>query len=92
MQLAPFPFDLLMREARRYPNAEFIWAQEEPKNMGAYLHVTPRIKTSLRAAGRSPPDTLRYIGRPASAATATGFGQVHAREQAKLILDALTVD
>jgi 2-oxoglutarate dehydrogenase E1 component len=38
-QLAPFPFDLVCRELYRYPNAEPIWCQEEPMNMGAYFHV-----------------------------------------------------
>lgn len=38
-QLAPFPFDLVCRELYRYPNAEPLWCQEEPMNMGAYFHV-----------------------------------------------------
>lgn len=38
-QLAPFPFDLVSREIYRYPNAELVWCQEEPMNMGAYFHV-----------------------------------------------------
>eukprot|EP00775_Hariotina_reticulata_P006514 gene6515-6741_t len=38
-QLAPFPFDLVCREIYRYPNAELLWCQEEPMNMGAYFHV-----------------------------------------------------
>jgi 2-oxoglutarate dehydrogenase complex dehydrogenase (E1) component-like enzyme len=42
-QLAPFPFDLVCRELYRYPNAEPIWCQEEPMNMGAYFHVQVRV-------------------------------------------------
>lgn len=38
-QLAPFPFDLVCREIYRYPNAELVWCQEEPMNMGAYFHI-----------------------------------------------------
>jgi 2-oxoglutarate dehydrogenase E1 component len=47
MQLSPSPFDLVMRELRRYPNAEPVWAQEEPMNMGAFQHVTPRLITAM---------------------------------------------
>lgn len=47
-QLAPFPFDLVCRELRRYPNAEFVWCQEEPMNMGAYFHVQPRLVSCMK--------------------------------------------
>lgn len=90
-QLAPFPYDLVMREIRRYPNAEIVWAQEEPMNMGAYLHVQPRIQKCMEEEGRDLPLRIKYCGRPTMAATATGFGQVHAMEQAGLIDDALSV-
>jgi len=90
-QLAPFPFDLVMREIRRYPNAEVLWAQEEPMNMGAYLHVQPRIQRCIEAESGNVPVRIKYAGRPTMAATATGFGQVHAAEQASLIDEALTV-
>ena len=61
-QLAPFPFHSVAKAAGAHPAAELIWAQEEPKNMGAYAHVAPRIATALRAgaagraaaAGKSP--------------------------------------
>ncbi len=46
-QLAPFPFDLVLRELKRYPNAEVVWCQEEHMNMGAYFHVQPRIITTM---------------------------------------------
>jgi len=89
-QLAPFPFDLVMRELRRYPNAEVLWAQEEPKNMGAYLHVQPRLQRCMEAVGRSNvPIRINYSGRPSMASTATGYGEVHAQEQGDLIANAL---
>ncbi|BDA47181.1 2-oxoglutarate dehydrogenase, mitochondrial [Coccomyxa sp. Obi] len=84
-QLAPFPFDLVMRELRRYPNAEVMWAQEEPMNMGAYFHVAPRLKTCMSEEGHTVPMQLAYAGRPPCASTATGFGKVHAQEQAALV-------
>jgi 2-oxoglutarate dehydrogenase E1 component len=89
-QLAPFPFDLVMRELRRYPGAEVLWCQEEPMNMGAYLHVQPRLQRCMEAVGgRDVPLRIPYSGRPTMAATATGFGEVHAQEQANLISGAL---
>ena len=91
VQLAPFPFDLVMREIRRYPNAEIVWAQEEPKNMGAYLHVQPRIQRCMEAERQNVPPRIKYAGRPTMSATATGFGQVHATEQSALIDSALTL-
>jgi 2-oxoglutarate dehydrogenase E1 component len=92
-QLAPFPFDLVMRELRRYPNADIMWAQEEPKNMGGYLHVQPRLHTCMQAVGRSEvPLRIPYAGRPSMASTATGFGEVHAKEQSSLIATALNLD
>ena len=52
LQLVPYPFDMVQRELRRYPNAEFMWAQEEPMNMGAYSHVCPRLETCMRNEDR----------------------------------------
>ena len=52
LQLVPFPFDLVQRELRRYPNAEFMWAQEEPMNMGGYAHICPRLETCMRNEDR----------------------------------------
>ena len=52
LQLVPFPFDLVQRELRRYPNAEFLWAQEEPMNMGPYAHIAPRLETCMRNEDR----------------------------------------
>lgn len=89
-QLAPFPFDLVCRELRRYPNAELVWCQEEPMNMGAYFHVQPRMISCLKSEGRSVPDgRLAFAGREPSASTATGFGEVHKKEQADLLNLAL---
>ena len=90
-QLAPFPYDLVMRELRRYPNAELVWAQEEPMNMGAYLHVQPRLQKCMEAEGQEVPLRIKYAGRKTMASTATGYGEVHAAEQAGLISNALDV-
>lgn len=47
-QIAPFPHDLLLQAITRYPHAEVVWFQEEPKNMGAWSYVRPRLLTALR--------------------------------------------
>lgn len=46
LQLCPFPFDYIKEETERYRNAEITWAQEEPKNMGYWGYVKPRIETA----------------------------------------------
>jgi 2-oxoglutarate dehydrogenase E1 component len=87
-QLAPFPWDKVGAEIGRYKNAQVVWAQEEPKNMGAWSYVQPRIETATRVVNGSE-KRPSYVGRPPSAATATGYGMaVHNAEQQK-ILDAV---
>ena len=88
-QISPFPYDLVLRELRRYPNAEICWLQEEPKNMGAYSYVMPRIETCLRALDMNVVYPLPYIGRPSSAVPATGFAFLHQEEEADIIESAL---
>lgn len=88
-QIAPFPFDLVMRELRRYPNAEVTWCQEEPMNMGAYFHVLPRIHTCHRELGREITGYIKYFGRPPMASPATGYAQLHEKEQKTLVSAAM---
>jgi 2-oxoglutarate dehydrogenase E1 component len=82
-QLYPFPADVIADYAARFPALEeVVWAQEEPKNAGAWSFVEPLIETALE---RRP----IYAGRAAAAATATGLMRRHNAEQAKLIAEAL---
>lgn len=53
-QISPFPHDLLMNVVRQYKHAELVWCQEEPKNMGAWGYVQPRLLTALRHLGDHP--------------------------------------
>jgi 2-oxoglutarate dehydrogenase E1 component len=56
-QIAPFPYPLIDIAIRRFPNAEIVWVQEEPKNMGAWTYVKPRFDTCVREyniADRTP--------------------------------------
>ncbi|RLN96084.1 hypothetical protein BBJ28_00005065 [Nothophytophthora sp. Chile5] len=86
-QLAPFPFQEVADCIARYPKAEIVWVQEEPKNMGAYSHVFPRLMTVLSRLGDSR--GFAYIGRPPSASPATGQYEVHLQEMRAIVEDAL---
>lgn len=88
-QLAPFPFDKVAAEAARYPDADIVWAQEEPQNMGFWTYVAPRIETALTQLS-SDDRRPTYVGRPTSAAPATGFNALHHKEQDKIIRDTLS--
>ncbi|MCO5602599.1 hypothetical protein L7F22_056733 [Adiantum nelumboides] len=88
-QLCPFPYNLVERELKRYPNAEIVWCQEEPMNMGGYSYIAPRLATAMRALNRGAYEDVKYAGRAPSAATATGFLSLHAKEQAELVQKAL---
>ena len=75
-QLYPFPAKALLDELNRFRNAEIIWCQEEPKNMGAWAFIQPYVEWVFDQMGRSG-QRVRYIGRPASASTATGLMRTH---------------
>jgi 2-oxoglutarate dehydrogenase E1 component len=87
-QIAPFPHDVVADVLKKYSNAEIVWAQEEPRNMGAWQYVNPRLQTSNQLA-EVKPFTPVYIGRPASAAPSTGYKRVHDIEQANLLKEVL---
>jgi 2-oxoglutarate dehydrogenase E1 component len=87
-QLYPFPFETLGKLLRRYRNAEIVWCQEEPQNMGAWTFVDRRIErvlSGLDIAAKRP----RFAGRAEAASPATGLFKRHQGEQAKLVADAL---
>ncbi|RVX13636.1 2-oxoglutarate dehydrogenase, mitochondrial [Vitis vinifera] len=88
-QLCPFPYDLAQRELKRYPNAEIVWCQEEPMNMGAYNYILPRLCTAMKEVDRGTVEDVKYVGRAPSAATATGFSSLHTKEQTELVQKAL---
>ena len=84
-QLYPFPLKALVTGLSRFKKADIIWCQEEPKNMGSWTFVEPYLEWVLNQTGgkgRHP----RYVGRPASAATATGLMSRHLA-QLKAFLD-----
>jgi 2-oxoglutarate dehydrogenase E1 component len=85
-QLYPFPDNVLAEELNRFPKAEIVWCQEEPKNQGAWTFVAPRIEALMGGKAR-----LRYTGRPEYASTAAGLMKQHLAELAAFLNDALTL-
>jgi multifunctional 2-oxoglutarate metabolism enzyme len=85
--LYPFPARELATTLARYaPDAEIVWCQEEPQNMGAWRFVRERFLDGRVAGGGRTP---RYVGRAASAAPSGGSLKAHLAEQAALVAGAL---
>ncbi len=88
-QLYPFPGEPLVKRLQRMPRlADVVWAQEEPKNNGAWSFVEPLIEQCLGDAGMAVARP-RYAGRAAAASPATGLMKRHQMEQAALVAEAL---
>jgi len=88
-QLYPFPSEPLVKRLKAMPELkDVVWAQEEPKNNGAWSFVEPYIEQCLIDAGLQG-IRPQYAGRGASASPATGLAKRHAAEQAALIAAAL---
>jgi 2-oxoglutarate dehydrogenase E1 component len=84
-ELYPFPADELRQVLGRYPGTrEVVWVQEEPRNMGAWSFVEPRLREVL---GELP---LRYEGRPERASPAEGYAHRHTAEQMRIVRAALS--
>ena len=88
-QIYPFPGLALTDELTRFPNAEIIWCQEEPKNQGAWSFIAPNVESVMEQLGRT--GLLRYTGRKASASPAVGQASQHQAELAAFLNDALTL-
>jgi 2-oxoglutarate dehydrogenase E1 component len=87
-QLYPFPSEPLVNRLKAMPKLEqLIWAQEEPRNNGAWFFVESLIEAALKEAGHNM--RPQYAGRDAAASPATGLAKRHAAEQAALIAAAL---
>jgi 2-oxoglutarate dehydrogenase E1 component len=81
-QIHPLPVQQLNALRTKYKDAEWVWVQEEPRNMGALTYMIMQLNDF----------SIRYISRPASASTATGFAKKHAIEQAALVNEAFKMD
>jgi len=89
-QLYPFPFSRLGTRLAQYPDADVVWCQEEPENMGAWHFVDRRIERALSGIEIKAKRPV-YVGRAEAASPATGSLRTHLKEQADLVDRALTV-
>jgi 2-oxoglutarate dehydrogenase E1 component len=87
-QLYPFPARALIHELARFPAAEIVWCQEEPRNMGAWNFLEPNLEWVLDHV-KVGSKRARYAGRAAAASTATGQLSRHNAEQKALVAEAL---
>ena len=84
-QLYPFNSELLKKLINKYPkHAEIVWCQEEPKNMGGWSFIAPRLTEALERP-------VRYAGRRSAASPASGSLARHKYEQNKLIKAAFNI-
>ena len=87
-QLYPFPAKALIHELSRFREAEMVWCQEEPKNMGAWAFIDPYLEWVL-AHIDAKYQRVRYTGRPAAASPATGLMSKHRAQLDAFLEDAL---
>jgi 2-oxoglutarate dehydrogenase E1 component len=81
--LYPLPAAELTALFARYgKDTEIAWAQEEPRNMGAWGYIKPRLK---ELSGR---DAV-YIGRPPRSSPAEGYADTHEAEQTRIVTEAM---
>ncbi|MBV6500413.1 MAG: 2-oxoglutarate dehydrogenase E1 component [Prosthecobacter sp.] len=85
-QLYPLNYEMLKGIVAKYPRAQkkWIWCQEEPRNMGAFYYIRPRLEELSN-------HKLRYAGRERSSSPAAGSKAIHVLEQDKLVEDAFSV-
>jgi 2-oxoglutarate dehydrogenase E1 component len=87
-QFYPFPAKSVIDELKRFPKADIVWCQEEPRNMGGWTFVEPYLEFCLEKAA-SKTARAAYAGRPASASTSTGLLSKHQAQQKALVDAAL---
>ena len=86
-QFYPWPVKSLSAELKRFRNAELVWCQEEPKNMGGWTFVDPWLELTLERLDVKA-KRARYVGRPASASTAAGLMSRHLAELQAFLSEA----
>ena len=90
-QFYPFPALSLVKELQRFPQAEMVWCQEEPKNQGGWSFIEPNIEWVLSRITAKHKRAV-YAGRAASASPATGLASQHKAQQAALVNEALSIE
>lgn len=88
-QLYPLPERELAEQFNKYKNADIIWVQEEPRNMGSWGYIVLVFDSLMEQTGRTN-QRVHYVGRTAAASPATGYLKIHQLEQKKLVDEALS--
>jgi multifunctional 2-oxoglutarate metabolism enzyme len=89
-QFYPFPADLIKAEIERYKKAaQVLWVQEEPSNMGGWWFMRYRMDEILESVYGNCERRVRYVGRHASASTATGSSKMHEHQQQAIVRRAI---
>ena len=84
-QLYPFHGEMVAAFSAHFPQvSRFVWCQEEPRNMGAWTYIEPRIEDAL---GVRP----LYAGRKPGSSPAAGSKAMHYREQKALLTKAFEI-
>ena len=83
-QLYPFPAKTLAKVLKKYKKANFVWCQEEPKNMGAWNTVRNYIDRTLEMINLKDIN-VKFVGRSASSTTATGNANKHLAQQKEIL-------
>jgi len=89
-QFYPWPMKSVSQQLTRFKNAELVWCQEEPKNMGGWTFVDPWLELTLDRLDIKA-KRARYVGRPASASTAAGMMSRHLKELETFLAEAFAV-
>jgi 2-oxoglutarate dehydrogenase E1 component len=87
-QIYPFPEEEMNALLKQYPNVEdLIWVQEEPKNMGSWLYIEPKLRAVAPNGAH-----VSYIGRQERSSTAGGEPDIYKKEQEQIIQTSLALD
>ena len=90
-QYYPFPATEIEAQLKKYPNAEVAWAQEEPKNMGAWSFIGPQIGDVMDSIGRAT-NRILYVGRGMMASPAEGYMKLHTKAQTAVVESAFAFE
>lgn len=85
-QIAPLPYEQVLEQINKYPNAQITWAQEEHRNQGPFTYFRQRTEHLLRIYNIK--SKIRYVGRHISGSTAVGSLNTHKQQLAALLEDA----
>ncbi|MCZ6835864.1 MAG: 2-oxoglutarate dehydrogenase E1 component [Planctomycetota bacterium] len=81
-QLYPLRIESIQRILDLYPNADMVWAQEEPENMGAWRYIEDQLREKMEL-------TFPYVGRDANASPAVASSKMHRQEQQRILINAI---